>query len=132
MRKVESQKIGDYTYHVTQMGANQGRDTLARLLAIAGPIFAEDGGKGLANLKPADLQLLCDDFAKLTEVELENGKRPLLSNIFDSHFVGIYDEMFDWLTFCIKLNFQSFFAKALAKVAVLAKGNPQAEPTQSA
>lgn len=130
MRKVESLKIGDYTYHVTQMGAIQGRDTLARLLAIAGPIMGSgEGGAGLAHLKPADLQLLSDDFAKLTEVELPDGKRPLLSNIFDLHFVGRYDDMFDWLAFCIKINFSSFFAKALAKLGVLAKGKAEA-PTE--
>ena len=127
MRKVEALKIGDYTYHVTQMGAIQGRDTLARLIAVAGPIMGEENGAGLRHLKPADLQQLSDDMAKLTEVELPDGKRPLLSNIYDLHFVGRYDEMFEWLTFCIKINFASFFAKALAKLGGLVKGKAEPE-----
>ena len=122
MRKVEPITIGEHTYHVTQMGAIQGRDTLARLIAVAGPMLGDESGKGLAHLKPEDLQRLSDDFAKLTEVELPDGKRPMLSNIFDAHFVGRYDEMFEWLTHCIRINFSSFFSKALAKLGVLATG----------
>lgn len=129
MRKTDSLSVNGNTYHVTQMGALQGRDTLTRLLAMVGPLMTEDLGKGLSSLKPEDLAALSDAFAALTEVELSNGKRPRLKDVFDDHFAGEYDAFFEWLLFCVRLNFQSFFAKALAKVAGL--GQAMA-PTESA
>jgi hypothetical protein len=137
--------LGDYEYRVTALGAITGRQTLVRLGNIIGPGFrmATSFEKGLVNLladlKPSDLDWLCDLMGKETRVtggefKDANGNEltPLLvTKVFNEHFSSNYAAMFDWLAFCIvEVNFPSFFDQMQA---VLEKYTPKAPaPAQSA
>lgn len=120
----QSKQIGDYTYEVTQFDAIKGRRVFVRLSNLLGPAFSEmksenDGnkaiGKLLENLKEVDLDYFCDAFAECTEVgggDFAEGKTPKLKAIFGLHFAGKYFAMFEWLTFALEVNYQSFFDEA--------------------
>lgn len=129
MRKTETRTIGAHQYKVHQLGANEGRRVLGRLLKIVGPLLgAADSGsaKGkvnemaalkavmgaVENLKDEDVDYFCDTFGKNSEAKVGNGW-PTVSEIFDAHFAGEYAEMLGWLKFCIEVNFGSFFRQAI-------------------
>lgn len=126
MLKQSEKVIGNNTYKVTALGAIKGRAVFIMLLRLFGA--TADGLKkdtllsalqDLAkNLTDADLTFLCDTFAKVTDVQLPDGRSPRLADVFDLHFSENYLEMFEWLAFCLEVNFSSFFrglAERLAK-----------------
>jgi hypothetical protein len=133
MLKIESKTIGGHEYKVRQLVATKGRLVLLTLARIIGPAAAlaagaKETGKEeafakviealLANLTPEDFTSLCNTFAESTDVVIsdEKGRRePKLSNVFDLHFAGNYQEMIDWLVFCVEVNFASFFDGLKAK-----------------
>ncbi len=116
-------RIGAHSYKVTQLDAVVGRRVFTRLFKIAGPALAklENGidekalGAALTELvtrlEPADVDHFCDTFAEVTEVS--GGKytkaAPQLDTVFSVHFAANYLEMFQWLAFCLQVNFSSFF-----------------------
>jgi hypothetical protein len=124
MRTAQEKTIKGNTYRVKQLGAKEGRRVLARLLQILGggvaglaEAFAGDGGKVSAfkgvqaiadQMTPEQMDFFCDTFAKLTQVTLQDGKTPLLSDVFDEHFAGNYWEMTEWLLFALEVNFGNF------------------------
>lgn len=134
MRKTEKKQIGRHTYHVTQLGARDGARTLARLAKLLGPAFAamSDGREAEAlsslteRIGPDDLDTMIDVFAPCTRVDLA-GKMPLLSDIFDAHFIGLYDEMLGWLVFAVQVNFSSIFGGLPRAEATDTQGPPQSE-----
>jgi hypothetical protein len=120
--------IGEFTYTVTKLGATQGQKLLVKLIKSLGPAASGIGsgtiGEVLAgavtNLDPA----LVDE---LTEVLTPEGKRPQLSDIYNEHFSGHYDELVDWLVFCVQENFESFLAgvrRNIEKVLARTAGKP--------
>jgi hypothetical protein len=131
--------LGDYEYKVTALGAIKGRQTLVRLGNILGPGFkmATSFEKGLINLlsdlKPSDLDWLCELFGNETRItggEHEDRQPLLTGKVFNEHFSAKYAEMFDWLAFCIvEVNFPSFFDQMQV---VLEKYTPQAPPAAGA
>lgn len=125
MFKVESQRIGVHTYKVTQLDAITGRRAFTRLLKLIGPAMSKLDGMGesslaramaelVGHLEEGDVDYFCDTFSAVTEVS--GGKyakaAPQLDTVFLSHFAGEYLEMTQWLVFCMKVNFASFFAGA--------------------
>jgi hypothetical protein len=131
--------LGDYEYRVTALGAIKGRQTLVRLGNIIGPGFrtATSVEKGfinlLADLKPSELDWLCDLFGGETRVtggEYGEAQPLLTGKVFNEHFSAKYADMFDWLAFCIvEVNFPSFFDQMQA---VMEKYTPKAPPAPSA
>lgn len=128
--KVESKQIGKFAYKATQLDAVTGRRAFHRLVRAIGPAWAAmtHGGeeryekaltKLLQDMSEADLDFFCDTFAAVTEVSGGSyGKRaPQLDTVFLTHFAGEYFDMVQWLVFCMKLNFASFFAGAAALLA---------------
>jgi hypothetical protein len=130
MRTPQKRAVGTANYEVTPLGALEGSRVFARLLSIAGPVvetIAKAGPKGDAagaavfaaltqRITPEDLTFFCEVFARWTTVNI-NGKEPRLSDIFDEHFSGNYGDMLQWLSFCIEVNFGSFFGgSSLANV----------------
>ncbi len=124
--------IGQHRYKVTQLGAKQGRGLLVRLTKLAGPgIGAFVGGLGARKSADTDSAIamgisqalydlatritedevgaILDDLAKNTVIVLGD-REPRLSDIFDGHFAGRYDEMIKWAAFCLEVNYHSFFA----------------------
>jgi hypothetical protein len=105
LRKSESKVIGEYTYNVTQLGAVTGSKVFLRVLKVLGPLVgAKDVGALFDRLKEEDFTYLCEEFAKMSTVQLEKGA-PQLNAIFDVHFAGKYGELIEWLRFCIEVNF---------------------------
>jgi hypothetical protein len=124
-------EIGGRRYYVTQLGAKKGRQALARLVKVLGPVMAHvvsDAKPGAAmrsisgdalkgallelseRISEADLTYFCETFGEYTEVELEGGKRPRLTmEMQDLHFAGKYGEMLQWLAFAAEVNFADFF-----------------------
>lgn len=106
LRKTEERVIGDDTLEVTQLGAIKGRAVFVRVLKVIGPALTGKDMAGIfAGLNEEDVTYLCDAFAPMTLVK---GKGQL-DKIFDVYFAGRFLEMFQWLAFCIELNFASFF-----------------------
>lgn len=112
MRKSETRTIGENTYIVAQLGALKGRTVFAKLLKVAGPLMAGGDLSAVSHIPDEALGEFCDAFASCTQVKIGD-KQPNLSDIFDVHFAGCYDEMLAWLGFCIELNFGSVLKKGL-------------------
>lgn len=116
-------RIGAHAYKVTQLDAVTGRRAFTKLFKIAGPALAkiENGidetslGGALTELvtrlEPADVDYFCDVFAAVTEVSggRYTKEAPQLDDVFALHFASNYLEMFQWLAFCLQVNFSSFF-----------------------
>src|SRR5256885_17059223 len=96
MREVQSHTIDSQTYKIQQLGAKQGRLVLGRLLRLAGPAAEADDpiARLLSGLTDAEIEFLCDTFAKVTRVvgTNANGQETELelTGIFDDHFAGRY------------------------------------------
>jgi hypothetical protein len=135
MIKSESKQIGLHLYTVEQLGAIRGREIFVRLVRLLGSsvdTIKGDAGavlaKAAANFSELDMSAFCEAFAAKTDVT--GGEyataHPQLSNIFDVHFAGNYSELVEWLIFCFKVNFGSFFLGVGEKLKrpVPAAGNP--------
>lgn len=126
-------RIGEYTYRVTQLGAKAGRVMMVRLFKLAGPgvgSFVGGVGRGgtsgdlevamalgfgdavhdlAARISSDEVAAITDQFALQTVLVTSPEVELRLSDIFDDHFAGRYDEMLLWLRFCLEVNFTSFF-----------------------
>jgi hypothetical protein len=128
--------IGDCTYFVRPLDAVEGSRMLARIHKLLLPALGsveglEDVkiGKVLADLGASvaisDLDYLRDTFARTTEVRIPpDNREPLLSDeLKNGHFAGEYDLMLEWLTFCLEVNFGSFFRGLKGRIgSALARG----------
>lgn len=122
--------IGETEYEVTQLDAIRGRKVMVRLAKAFAPVLAggksADGlarlGEALANISDDDVDFLCDTFAPSTSVISTDaqGRRvaPQLSKIFGLHFAGKYDELIQWLYFCLEVNFGSFVKRLQSQQGV--------------
>jgi hypothetical protein len=128
----KERRIGGTTYRITQLPTKRGRALLVRFVRLCGPgagafvggigrarsSFDAALGAGIADalhdfctrLNEDDLAAICDEFAVYTVVVQSREIELQLSKIFDDHFAGKYDEMFQWLRACCEVNFSSFFA----------------------
>lgn len=131
MRKQESKEIGGARFEVTQLGATQGNKVLIRLINVMGPLVTagKEPGKGLGAamryLQEDDLDYFCKAFAPVTFVD---GRE--LSREFDLYFAGKYDELFEWLVFCVQLNYGSFL-KGQGLANMLGRLGPKVESKSS-
>lgn len=120
-----TRQIGDNVYRTKIFGAVQGRDVFGRLMVAVGPALSS-GFEGVATQAPKLLGLL-DDFlprsslvvkiiagAKTKESEIP------LSEAFDSHFADCYDEMIEFLLFCVEVNFARSIQRFLARGPAIA------------
>jgi hypothetical protein len=125
MREVKSKQINDCSYEVTQLGAIKGRSLLTRLARILGA-GGGDMAKSLGMITEEDMSYICDSFSEVTVVKQPDGKAPYLKNIFDMHFAGKYDEMIQWLMFCLEINFGSFLdVKSIGDKAQAVQGSSE-------
>jgi hypothetical protein len=128
--KIEKKRIGIHTYYVTQLDALRGRREIVRLAKVIGPALSvADKGEEAALAKLVEA-LSVDEFDHFCEVLSEqtvvtggaHGElEPQLSDVFAEHFAGNYLEMVQWLAFALGVNFGSFFAGAVEKIAQQAK-----------
>lgn len=132
MREPESLEIDGVTYVVKPLPASKGIDLTLRLGRILGPTLAEITklagqpagevkGKGLDIIGRAaaelferattdQLKAVWLPLAEETRVELEGGKKPKLSEVFDLHFMGRLDLFARWLTFALEVNLRPLAA----------------------
>lgn len=115
----EEKVIGEYTYTVTRLDAVTGIDVLTKLVNVVGPAFQDDEFAAFCkSLSGADLKYFISKFAAGTTVhggDIQPDKAPSLLDIWPIHFAGEYGRMTEWLVFCLRLNFSSFFAGGLGR-----------------
>jgi hypothetical protein len=151
MIETHTRTIGRHAYNVTQLKAKQGNAVLVRLAKVAGPPLAAlfaggdksqadaldrislDGlGAALSSfasvLSEADLDWLCVTFADCTTVETEPGAVKPLRGIFDLHFAGAYLDLFEWLAFCLEVNYADFFGALVARAKAATPARPIPTP----
>jgi len=141
--ETREKRIGAHNYRVTLLGAKQGRAMLVRLVRMGGPgLGSFVGGIGrnassvdsalalgagdaihdlTTRLREDEIGGLMDEFA-LQTVLVQSAQIELrLSDVFDDHFAGRYDEMLAWVRFCLEVNFASFFGVSSGSAGALAK-----------
>jgi hypothetical protein len=112
MKDPQSRTIDGVTYTMTPLPPRQGLivgTIITKVLGQAGKTPDAPIAGILSALDAKDLQFLCDTYAKITTVDLGNGKSPVLFSIFDSHFEANYGAMTLWLAFCLEVDFGSLF-----------------------
>lgn len=129
--EAKERRIGATTYRITQLPAKRGRAMLVRFVRLFGPGAGAfvgglgrarpgfDGAVGLGiadalhdlctRLNEEDLAAISDEFATYTVVVVNREVERRLTDVFDDHFAGRYDEMLAWLKACCEVNFASFF-----------------------
>ncbi len=115
-------EIDGIKFTIPTLDAKAGRKLVVKLMAALAPALegAADKDKealGLAllggalkSLSPELLDEFCDAFGKQSNVEVEPGKWPLVSEVFGTVFAGRYALMFLWLFECCKVNFADFLS----------------------
>ena len=129
--EAKERRIGGSVYRITQLPAKRGRAMLVRFIRLFGPgagAFVGGLGRGKSGfdgavgigiadamhdlctrLSEEDLAVVCDEFATYTVVVQSRDIERRLTDIFDDHFAGKYDEMLQWLRASAEVNFASFF-----------------------
>ncbi len=157
MIETRTKEIGGITYQVTQLPAMKGFKLQRRLAAILGPPAAEvmGGAVSVSELLKFNLNLgvlapaLRDLFERLTESELETITRSLLETaqvtesgktgpvmpVFDTHFAGRYNDLYELIGFALEVNYGDFlgglgarFASAQARTSPIAGSNTSSTP----
>lgn len=135
MRKQESKEICGTTYHVTQLGARKGTEVLLMLKGIVAN--HEKGMAGMLEAVSSEVFFsVADTMAKYTEFDTVVGNkpaRPRLDQVFDDHFAGRYDAMFEWLVFALQVNFADFtnaLPELLQRLVAGGKANPTNPPSE--
>ncbi len=118
----KSKSISGVDYHVTTLGAIEGRKVYVQLMKALAPGLKSSKTEDflsnvLMNLDEAVVVDLSDRFARVTTVDVGGALRPCLKDIFDLHFAGKYSEMTQWLMFCLEVNFGDFLGAALQKMS---------------
>lgn len=147
MARQETVTIGEHTYLLTQLDAEQGIRASAKLVNALAPSLSklpEEGfnitpAQGAAMLEPLlrdpklaeTLISLCTTFAERSALlgEKDGAETQVqLSRIWKTHFADIQDEMYLWLFECIKLSMSSLFRGARSIDAVLRAMQKKAAP----
>lgn len=124
MLGVKETEIGEHTYKVTQLLVREGHPILYNLqLAVAEGLTSQGSTIAAAfkALPESKLDAMCKKFAEQTLVTYrsESGEREeQLSKIYDLHFAGKYEELYQWLFFCVEVNFAGFFTWAAKKLGI--------------
>lgn len=121
----QDRTIDGVTYSVVPLGSAVGIKALDRFKNVALPLIsgALSASSGIEDavaqalktvptaLSSADVEYFQKTFGD-TSVYLDGDKRvPLTVPIQDLHFSGRYMALFDWLTFCMEVNFAGFFGE---------------------
>lgn len=136
----QTRVIDGVSFEVGLLNVATGRAVLVRLthlvgggLAAAlkgGSLAAADVGglvSGLLErLNTEDLAWLHEQFASVTNVTHSDGRKQPLGQegVADELFAGRYLLMFQWLQFCVEVNFADFFAKARLALGALDASPP--------
>jgi len=147
MLETKTKIIGSTEYEVTQLPFLQARKVMLTLTNKLGPgigqvlaaspnindINVAVGVEKLSeNLDEATLVSITDTFGPTSRVFLEDGRKPYLTKEnLNSHFKGgNMLEYFQWLAFCVEVNFSDFF-KELALQNLDDKSQEKEAPASS-
>lgn len=108
MRKQEKRVIGAFTYELTMLGTSEGTTVLSRLMKAADATVVLDPE-------------VCSAFARSTLI-LSEGKRVRLSDVFEEHFAGAYEELLEWVKASTEFNFGPFLRKLRAETGAAEAG----------
>ncbi len=119
----QTKEIDGVTYEVTPLPFGVGQKTLMRTIKIMSPIMSAmmKGGtqaQGVAlalealpiALSDADVTYFGETFGKASRYQDGDKWVPLLSSTQELHFAGRYLAFMQWITFCLEVNFKSFFS----------------------
>lgn len=112
--------IGGTTYKVRPLGHTLARKVFVRAAKAIGPAAAaaaEDPAKAVGalveNVTDSDLEWIADVFGKVTQYEGPDGWPFLHKDARELRFGGgKLFEFFEWLAFCLEVNYADFFAFA--------------------
>jgi hypothetical protein len=139
MRDFKQIEIGGRTYTVQQLGAKDGFSTFVKLTKLIGPSVGALGA-GAAGLKEAAQMLaanldetqawgIVELFARHTSFVSDSGANLPLTGALDL-FSGKFDQMFEWLEFCLDFNYESFLVSIASRKGLAAK-TPSESRSQS-
>lgn len=77
----------------------------------------------IGRLDKTMLRAIATKMMTVSRVQMPDGKKPELKNIFSEHFKGRTSEMLQWLTFAVRSQYGGFFESAnqvIARVTELA------------
>lgn len=130
-------QIDGHTFEIPVLDALVGRRLVVKLMNALAPALAQatkqDGkeaqgaaliGTALEGLTPELLGEFCDAFGSQSRVDVGDGKRPLVKDVFSSLFAGKYSLMFKWLFECCRANFADFLADGALTSALQAAAKP--------
>jgi hypothetical protein len=139
--KVTTKAIGGLTFKVRPLPVIHGREAMVRLTRTFGPALGElvEGGvrNGAARaigsladrLDSKDLAWLCERFGECSSCAFPDGREMPIAGNHDEVFAAAYDTMFEWLEFCLEVNFRGFLEKL--QRAVEAAKTEKAQASQS-
>lgn len=150
LRRTDSTDIDGKTFKVKALTFEDARKAYSiiqrALPVLAVEDFDEEGGILFAcltgHLTKEDIDVLCEVFAKETMVDFNDpteGKtsrvlKLSLPEVQDEVFSGALELMYDWLAFCVDLNFKGTLGKmgaALRKMAAKKVAQDKAEAKKS-
>lgn len=137
MLRTEEKEISGVVYVVTTLPMTQGVEVFGRLaplftLAAATGDMGRAAAKSIQEMQAADILHVSKVFAEHTTLRFPDGREPVLKNVMEAHFSGDYLPMFEWIAFCIKVNYESFFVGLVAKLQTLKAIKPtDGTPTKS-
>lgn len=120
MDQKQEREIGGVKYQAWPLPFGVARPALVRLIGLSKPLLAgylrgTDKADKLAGFLDAlqftddDLKYFSDKFGDASRFQSGDQWAPLVAGVQDQHFAGRLLEYFQWLTFCIEVNFASFF-----------------------
>ena len=145
--KKQSRSIDGFEYSVTPLPFGIGHKALLRFMRLAAPVIAEMSTVGGGDMKNAiaaalrvipnaltedDVNYFAETFGKYSAYASDGKSVPLVTQNRDLHFGGRYTAFFEWLAFCVEVNFSSFFGDLTRRVSTGASAVPvQTTPSTS-
>ena len=121
--------IGEFNYTVFKLPTDIGVPIWHKLAvgatkAIGAAVASEGEGQmvsGFINAAMEDLSLdfvqrMIDVFAQKTFVSRDQNLGNPLSKIVNTHFAGRYEDLSQWLVFCVEVNFTGFFTWLISEL----------------
>lgn len=136
-RETKQKTIGEHTYETEQLHMVDAKRVLLLLTKKLGPglgklLAAKLGGsvvssnalsEGITQLVEGvdekSIEALQETFGKASKVVFDDGRMPVMTIQFqNTHFYGgNMVEFFEWIAWCIEVNYQDFFNKLAQKPA---------------
>lgn len=122
--EAKTKQIGDHTYQVTQLPGKLGRKILMRLMRVAAPLI-DGAAKPTTEMFTSVAAALDDElvdfvessFIGVTMISTDSGGLVPLGDRFNTHFAGKYQDWFQWVVFCLEVNYSDFLGELKRHIA---------------